>query len=113
MNTKFGDKALREAMLNDPMLRGKWVESKTVHALDPIDHLIEKIGINIVQAVESYYERYCAIPNETNARAYTKWRFRLHQRLKNDHETLDAINEARNLGLYDEAPGKTFWDCKF
>lgn len=113
MNTKFGDKALREAMLNDPMLRGKWVESKTVHALDPIDHLIEKIGINIVQAVESYYERYCAIPSETNARAYTKWRFRLHQRLKNDHETLDAINEARNLGLYDEAPGKTFWDCKF
>ena len=113
MNTKFGDKALREAMLNDPMLRGKWVESKTVHALDPIDHLIEKIGINIVQAVESYYERYCAVPNETNARAYTKWRFRLHQRLRNDHETLDAINEARNLGLYDEAPGKTFWDCKF
>jgi len=113
MNTKFGDKALREAMLNDPLLRGKWVESKTVHALDPIDHLIEKIGINIVQAVESYYERYCAVPNETNARAYTKWRFRLHQRLKNDHETLDAINEARNLGLYDKAPGKTFWDCKF
>jgi uncharacterized membrane-anchored protein YjiN (DUF445 family) len=113
MNTKFGDKALREAMLNDPLLRGKWVESKTVHALDPIDHLIEKIGINIVQAVESYYQRYCANPNEVNARAYTKWRFRLHQRLKNDHDTLDAINEARNLGLYDENPGKTFWDCKF
>jgi hypothetical protein len=113
MNTKFGDKALREAMLNDPMLRGKWVESKTVHALDPIDHLIEKIGINIVQAVESYYQRYCETPNEANARAYTKWRFRLHQRLKNDHDTLDAINEARNLGLYDEKPGKTFWDCKF
>jgi hypothetical protein len=113
MNTKFGDKALREAMLNDPLLRGKWVESKTVHALDPIDHLIEKIGINIVQAVESYYQRYCTTPNEANARAYVKWRFRLHQRLKNDHDTLDAINEARDLGLYDENPGKTFWDCKF
>ena len=113
MNTKFGDKALREAMLNNPLLRGKWVESKTVHALNPVDHLIEKIGINMVQAVESYYERYCATPNEANARAYVKWRFRLHQRLKNDHNTLDAINEARNLGLYDEKPGKTFWDCEF
>ena len=83
------------------------------HALDPVDHLIEKIGINMVQAVESYYERYCATPNEANARSYLKWRFRLHQRLKNDQETLDAINEVRNLGLYDQKPGKTFWDCEF
>jgi hypothetical protein len=82
-------------------------------ALDPVDHLIERIGINIVQAVESYYERYCATPNEANARAYIKWRFRLHQRLKNDQIVLDAINEARNLGLYDQKPGKTFWDCEF
>jgi hypothetical protein len=83
------------------------------HALDPVDHLIEKTGINIVQAVESYYERYCATPNEANARAYIKWRFRLHQRLKNDQTVLDAINEVRNLGLYDPKPGKTFWDCEF
>lgn len=113
MRVNFGDKSLREAMKNNPMLRGKWEEAATVHALDPIDHLIEKIGINMVQAVESYYERYCKTPNESNARAYVKWRFRLHQRLRNDRETLDAINEARNLGLYDENPGKTFWDCEF
>ena len=113
MKRNFGDKALREAMLNNPLLREQWEDTKPVHSLSPVDHLIAKVGIGMVQAVESYYERYCAVPNETNARAYTKWRFRLHQRLRNDHETLDAINEARNLGLYDEAPGKTFWDCKF
>ena len=113
MKVNFGDKSLREAMKNNPLLRGKWEETKTVHALDPIDHLIERIGIVMVQTVEAYYKKYCDKPNEANARAYTKWRFRLHQRLKNDRETLDAINTARNLGLYDENPGKTFWDCEF
>ena len=100
-------------MKNNPMLRGKWEEAATVHALDPIDHLIERVGVGMVQTVEAYYKKYCDKPNEANARAYTKWRFRLHQRLKNDRDTLDAINEARNLGLYDENPGKTFWDCEF
>jgi hypothetical protein len=38
---------------------------------------------------------------------------RLHKRLKNERETLEAINGARNLGLFDEKPGKTFWDCEF
>jgi hypothetical protein len=113
MKVNFGDKSLREAMKNNPMLRGKWEEAATVHALDPIDHLIERVGVGMVQTVEAYYKKYCDKPNEANARAYTKWRFRLHQRLKNDRETLDAINLARNLGLYDENPGKTFWDCEF
>ena len=113
MNTKFGDKALREAMLNNPLLRGKWVESKTVHALDPIDHLIEKIGIAMVAAVEGYYKKYTKTPNEANARAYCLWRLRLHRRLKNDRDTLEAINDARNLGLTDSTPGKTCWDLHF
>ena len=83
------------------------------HALDPVDHLIAKVGIGMVQTVETYYRRYCEQPNEKNAKAYITWRFRLHRRLSNDRELLEAINEARNLGLYDEKPGKTFWDCHF
>jgi hypothetical protein len=83
------------------------------HALNPVDHLIEKIGIGIVQTVENYYQKYLENPNEKNAKAYILWRLRLHRRLKNDRVTLEAINEARNLGLDDSSPGKTFWDCEF
>ncbi len=83
------------------------------HALDPTDHLIAKVGIGIVDTVERYYTKYTERPDEANARAYCLWRLRLHRRLKNDRALLDAINDARNLGLYDEAPGKLCWDCQF
>ncbi len=83
------------------------------HALNPVDHLIAKVGIGMVQTVESYYQKYCEQPNEKNAKAHCTWRLRLHRRLKNDRELLDAINEARNLGLYDDKPGKLLWDCEF
>jgi hypothetical protein len=83
------------------------------HALNPVDHLIAKVGIGMVQTVETYYNRYCEQPNEKNAKQYILWRLRLHRRLKNDRELLDAINEARNLGLYDDKPGKLCWDCEF
>lgn len=81
--------------------------------MDPVDHLIAKIGIGIVDTVERYYQKYQTKPDEANARAYCIWRLRLHRRLKNDKALLDAINEARTLGLYDEAPGKLCWDCDF
>jgi hypothetical protein len=81
--------------------------------LDPVDHLIAKVGIGMVATIENYYQKYCEKPNEANARSYCLWRLRLHRRLKNDRDLLDAINEARNLGLYDEAPGKLCWDCEF
>ena len=80
------------------------------HALDPVDHLIAKVGIGMVDTVERYYQKYQAKPNEANAKAYCLWRLRLHRRLKNDKDLLDAINDARSLGLYDEDPGKTCWD---
>jgi hypothetical protein len=83
------------------------------HALDPVDHLIAKVGIGMVQTVESYYKKYCEQPNDKNAKAYCMWRLRLHRRLKNDRGLLDAINEARTLGLYDEKPGRLCWDCEF
>jgi hypothetical protein len=89
------------------------VEPGTVHALDPVDHLIAKVGIGMVDTVERYYQRYCNKPDESNAKAYCLWRLRLHRRLKNDKALLDAINEARDLGLMDDRPGKLCWDCTF
>lgn len=83
------------------------------HALDPVDHLIAKVGIGIVDTVERYYQKYNDKPNEANAKTYCLWRLRLHRRLNNDKMLLDAINEARNLGLYDENPGKLCWDYEF
>jgi hypothetical protein len=83
------------------------------HALNPVDHLIAKVGIGMVDTIERYYRKYCEKPDEANARAYCLWRLRLHRRLKNDKTLLDSINEARNLGLDDNRPGKTCWDCDF
>jgi hypothetical protein len=113
MKTNFGDKALRQAMLNDPLLREQWEETKPTRALDPVDHLIAKVGIGMVQTVEAYYRKYCEKPNEQNAKQYCLWRLRLHRRLNNDREILEAINEARDLGLFNEHPGKLCWDCDF
>ena len=113
MKRNFGDKIMREAMLNNPTLRGKWEEVKPVHSLSPADHLIAKVGIGIVSTVERYYEKYTKNPNEANARAYCLWRLRLHRRLKNDVATLEAINEARNLGLNDDVVGRTCWNLHF
>ena len=81
--------------------------------LAPVDHLINRVGIGIVDTVQRYYERYLAKPSETNARAYCLWRLRLHRRLKNDQALLEAIDEARALGLFDEKPGKTCWSLHF
>jgi hypothetical protein len=83
------------------------------HALDPVDHLIAKVGIGMVDTVERYYRKYQVKPNEANAKTYCLWRLRLHRRLKNDRSLLEAIDEARNLGLYDEDPGKTCWELSF
>ena len=82
-------------------------------ALNKTDHLIEKVGIGLVQTVERYYQKYLTLPNEANAKKYVLWRLRLHRRLKNDRDTLDDINQARNLGLYDETPGELCWKYKF
>jgi len=113
MKKTFGDKQLREKMLLDPLLKGQWEESPTVHALNPTDHLIAKVGIGIVTTVERYYAKYLEKPNEANAKAYCLWRLRLHRRLKNDIDQLTAINQARNLGLNDTHPGRTLWDLNF
>jgi len=86
---------------------------KSVRSLGEVDHLIQKIGIGIVDTVERYYTKYTEKPNEVNAKAYCLWRLRLHRRVKNDVKLLEAINDARNLGLHDDAPGKTCWEYDF
>lgn len=113
MKRTFGDKIIREKMLLDPTLRGKWEEKEIVHALNPTDHLISKVGIGIVTTVERYYEKYLSKQNEANARAYCLWRLRLHRRVKNNKDLLTQINDARNLGLNDSTPGSTCWDLDF
>ena len=100
-------------MTSEPSPSPAQPSRKSVPSLGEVDHLIDRVGIGIVQTVERYYEKYCEAPSEKTAKQYNLWRLRLHRRLRGDTDTLKAINEARNLGLYDEKPGQTFWDCDF
>lgn len=112
ISSTFGDKSLREQMKTNPLLRGQWEKTKT-RALSPTDHLIAKVGIALVQAVESCYETYQKNPNEKTTKSYLTWRLRLHRRLENKRELLEQINEARNLGLNDSEVGPLCWDYNF
>ena len=112
ISSTFGDKSLREQMKTNPLLRGQWQKTKT-RALSPTDHLIAKVGIALVQAVESCYENYQKNPNEKTTKSYLTWRLRLHRRLENKRELLEQINEARNLGLNDSEVGPLCWGYNF
>lgn len=81
--------------------------------LGTTDYIIDRAGIGIVSTVENHYQRYLSKPSEQNAKSYCLWRLRLHRRLNNDASLLEAINEARNLGLYDESVGTTCWHLEF
>lgn len=78
-----------------------------------MDHLIAKVGMGIVDTVGRYYGKYLDKPSDLTAKQYCLWRLRLHRRVKNDKKLLDKLNSARNLGLYDENPGKTCWNLDF
>jgi hypothetical protein len=110
MRIDFGTKEVRE---NDPLLKGFIDYNKPTRALRRVDHLIEKVGIGLVQTVEKHYEAYCSKPNEANAKKYVLWRLRLHRRMKNELEVLREINESRPLGLNDDSMGITCWDMNF
>jgi len=88
-------------------------EEAPTKALREVDHLIKRVGIGILDCVERRYETYKKSPTPTNAKQYCLWRLRLHRKLNNDREVLDAINEARGLGLYDEGPGPLCWSYDF
>jgi len=109
MRKDFGTKELRES---NPLRRG-FREKSPIRALREVDHLIEKVGINLIPCVENYYQKYLDKPTPRNAHDYCLWRLRLHRRVKNDREILETLNKARNLGLFDETPGRTCWDLDF
>jgi predicted HTH transcriptional regulator len=110
MRIDFGTKEVRE---NDPLLKGFINYNQPTRALKRVDHLIEKVGIGLVQTVEKYYKAYLDKPNESNAKKFVLWRLRLHRRMKNEIGILREINESRPLGLNDESMGITCWDMNF
>ena len=99
-------------LVPDHLKRGVRKKERT-KALREADHLISRVGIGIVEAVEKSYLAYKEKPTEVTARRYRTWRLRLHQRLNNDKKTLESINELRGLGLFDEVVGPTCWDYDF
>lgn len=113
MRANFGDKAMQELVKNDPTLRWTPDYSRPTRALRREDHLISKVGIGILQALETTYAAYKEKPNEATAKKYCTWRLRLHIKLSNNHALLEEINEVRGLGLYDEGPGPTCWDYDY
>lgn len=80
-------------------------------ALKRVDHMVDKLGVALVEAVKSTYNAYLEDPkNPKKAENYRKWRLRLHIRAKNNREQLELIDEYRELGLNDDGPGKLCWD---
>ena len=87
------------------------VKESNPRALRRVDHLVEKLGVALVEAVKSSYDAYLADPkNPKKAENYRKWRLRLHLRANNNREMLELIDEYRELGLNDDGPGKPCWE---
>ena len=87
------------------------VKESNPRALRRVDHLVEKLGVPLVEAVKSSYSAYLADPkNPKKSENYRKWRLRLHLRANNNREMLELIDEYRELGLNDDGPGKPCWD---
>jgi len=83
-------------------------------ALRKVDHIVERLGVALVEAVRSTYEIYLEDPkNPKKAENYRKWRLRLHMRAHNNRDQLELISEYRNLGLNDTDPGELCWDYDF
>jgi hypothetical protein len=113
MRINFGDRDMQEARKNDPLLRHFIDYDKPTRSLTKADKIIEKVGIGIVECVKTRYDTYLANPTPRNAKDYCLWRLRLHRRLNNNREQLEEVNEARQLGLYDENPGPLCFDYVF
>ena len=69
-----------------------------------------KIGPDLVTLVRDSYEKWKENPNPKTKQAYLKWRLRIHLRANHERELLELVNEAYNLGLYDEEAGDLYWD---
>ena len=87
------------------------VKESNPRALRRVDHLVEKLGVALVEAVKSSYDAYLSDPkNPKKAENYRKWRLRLHLRANNNREMLELIDEYRVLGLNDDDPGRLCWE---
>jgi hypothetical protein len=87
------------------------VKESNPRALRRVDHLVDKLGVPLVEAVKSSYDAYLADPkNPKKAEKFRKWRLRLHLRADNNREMLELIDEYRKLGLNDDNPGSLCWD---
>jgi hypothetical protein len=87
------------------------VKESNPRALRRVDHLVDKLGVPLVEAVKSSYDAYLADPkNPKKAENFRKWRLRLHLRADNNREMLELIDEYRKLGLNDDNPGSLCWD---
>ena len=104
---------MQELLQNDPTLRWTPDYTRKTKALRKEDHLISKVGIGILQALETSYAAWKENPNEKTAKKYCTWRLRLHIKLKNDRGLLEEINELRGLGLFNEEVGPTCWDYDY
>ena len=114
MRWNFGDRDMQEEMKTNPLLRfDPAFEQKPTRALREKDYLVNKVGINLYQAVSQTYEAYLAKPDEKTAKKYCTWRLRLHQKFNNNRELLENFNTKLELGLFNEDPGKLCWDLDF
>lgn len=87
---------------------------KNPRAMRKADFLAERTGVNLIEAVKGSYESFLADPeNPKKALNYCKWRLRLHQRLNNNREQLELLNDHRELGLNDDRPGSLCWEYEF
>ena len=68
-----------------------------------------KAGAGLIGALESYYTQWQAKPTDRLKRDYMLWRLRLHLKWNGHPEFLEELNEAFNIGLYNEEIGETYW----
>jgi len=71
-----------------------------------------KAGAGLVGALEAYYTEWQKKPTDRLRRDVMLWRLRLHLKWNSYPEFLEELNEAFNIGLYDESVGETYWDVK-
>ena len=71
----------------------------------------KKIGPDLVTKVRTSYEKYKQKPNASTRKTYLTWRLRVHLRCNQAmKDELELVDEAYNLGLYDEEAGPLYWE---
>ena len=95
--------------MNDIRNLENW-KVETVGENRRLGELKMRAGHAIVDALESYYAQLKTKRTDRVLSQYMKWRLRLHRKWNSHPEFLEALDSAFEIGLNDEALGKTFWD---